>query len=125
MVGIGSEINCIDNTGILRGRCIKVYNGFFYKTTGGVCEVILITPTRGKVKDAFIKVQKKVYPFLIVGVNRNRRRPTGHYINYTYNKGVVLKDKEELLANRIMRPVCRELRQTKFSKILLVGRKSI
>jgi large subunit ribosomal protein L14 len=121
MVGVGTRVYSVDNSGIRYGRCIKVYNGFFAKTTGSLGEVILMAVKKGSVEAR----KKRVQLFLITGVNRNYRRLTGHYVNFNYNKGIVLSSKEEFIANRIYKPLCRELRGTKLAKALLVGRKCV
>jgi large subunit ribosomal protein L14 len=121
MVGVGTRVYSVDNSGIRYGRCIKVYNGFFAKTTGSLGEVILIAVKKGSVEAR----KKRVQLLLITGVNRNYRRSTGHYVNFNYNKGIMLSGKEDFVANRIYKPLCRELRGTKLAKALLVGRKCV
>ena len=67
MINVGTVLNVVDNTGILKARCIKVYGNkkTNYAKIGDIILVVVLTYTlkRGflldkKKKNVFLKVKK-------------------------------------------------------------------
>jgi len=107
-------LKCADNSGALEVQCI----GFVglgnrnYATIGDiiVCSVKKAEPHRqikkGDVVKAVVVRQKK--PF---------KRKDGTWIRFEENACVLIKDKKELIGNRIFGPIPREIKEKGFDKI--------
>ncbi|MEM8983991.1 MAG: 50S ribosomal protein L14 [Pseudomonadota bacterium] len=115
MIQMQSILNAADNSGARRLMCIKVLGGS-KRRYAGVGDIIKVS-----VKDAIPrgKVKKgEVYNAVVVRTRKGVRRPDGSLIRFDGNAAVLLNARHEPIGTRIFGPVTRELRTSKFMKII-------
>lgn len=115
MIQMQSILNAADNSGARRVMCIKVLGGS-KRRYAGVGDIIKVS-----VKDAIPrgKVKKgEVYNAVVVRTRKGVRRPDGSLIRFDGNAAVLLNARHEPIGTRIFGPVTRELRTSKFMKII-------
>ena len=110
-----SRVKVADNTGAKELLTIRVLGGS-KRRYAGLGDVIVAT-----VKDAIpggnVKKGEVVKAVIVRTVNETRR-PDGSYIKFDENAAVILKNDGDPRGTRIFGPVCRELRDRKFMKIV-------
>ncbi len=115
MIQTESIVNVADNSGARRVMCIKVLGGS-KRRYAGVGDIIKVTikdaMPRGKVKKG--EVMKAV----VVRTRKGVRRPDGSLIRFDSNAVVLLNNQLQPIGTRIFGPVTRELRTSKFMKIV-------
>ncbi|WDV45414.1 50S ribosomal protein L14 [Clostridiaceae bacterium M8S5] len=115
MIQAETRLKVADNSGAKELLCIKVLGGSRrkYATVGDiiVCSVKNATPG-GVVKKG--EVVKAVIVRTVNPIKRN----DGSYINFDENAAVIIKEDKTPVGTRIFGPVCRELRQRSFMKII-------
>ena len=110
-----SRLKVADNTGAKELLTIRVLGGS-KRRYAGLGDTIVAT-----VKDAIPggNVKKgEVVKAVIVRTVKETRRPDGSYIKFDENAAVILKNDGDPRGTRIFGPVCRELRDRKFMKIV-------
>ena len=110
-----SRVKVADNTGAKELLTIRVLGGSG-RRYAGLGDVIVAT-----VKDAIPGGNVKkgdVVKAVIVRVIKQTRRSDGSYIKFDENAAVILKADGDPRGTRISGPVGRELRDTKFMKII-------
>jgi len=110
-----SVVDVADNSGARRILCIRVLGGT-KRRYARIGDVIV-----GSVKEANAggKVARgDVVKAVIVRTKKETRRADGSYIRFDTNSAVVLDNQGEPIGTRIFGPVARELRATKFMKII-------
>src|SRR6056297_188693 len=115
MIQMQTVLTVADNSGARRVQCIKVLGGS-KRRYAGVGDVIKVS-----VKDAIPrgKVKKgEVYNAVVVRTRKGVRRPDGSLIRFDGNAAVLLNAKLEPIGTRIFGPVTRELRTSRFMKII-------
>jgi len=115
MIQMQSVLDIADNSGARRVMCIKVLGGSHrrYAHIGDVIKVsIKEAIPRGKVKKG------DVMNAVVVRTAKGVRRPDGSSIKFDGNAAVLLNNALEPIGTRIFGPVTRELRTTKFMKIV-------
>ncbi|MEM7279209.1 MAG: 50S ribosomal protein L14 [Pseudomonadota bacterium] len=115
MIQMQSILNAADNSGARRVMCIKVLGGS-KRRYAGVGDIIKVS-----VKDAIPrgKVKKgEVYNAVVVRTRKGVRRADGSLIRFDGNAAVLLNARHEPIGTRIFGPVTRELRNSKFMKII-------
>ena len=115
MIQMQSVLDAADNSGARRVQCIKVLGGS-KRRYAGVGDVIKVS-----VKDAIPrgKVKKgEVYNAVVVRTRKGVRRKDGSLIRFDGNAAVLLNARLEPIGTRIFGPVTRELRSSKFMKII-------
>ncbi|NNF15223.1 MAG: 50S ribosomal protein L14 [Gammaproteobacteria bacterium] len=115
MIQMQTILNAADNSGARRLMCIKVLGGS-KRRYAGVGDVIKVS-----VKDAIPrgKVKKgEIYNAVVVRTRKGVRRPDGQLIRFDGNAAVLLNARLEPIGTRIFGPVTRELRGSKFMKIV-------
>lgn len=115
MIQMQSVLNAADNSGARRLMCIKVLGGSKrrYARIGDVIKVsIKDAIPRGRVKKG------EVYNAVVVRTRKGVRRPDGSLIRFDGNAAVLLNAKLEPVGTRIFGPVTRELRTSRFMKII-------
>ncbi len=115
MIQMQSILNAADNSGARRVMCIKVLGGS-KRRYAGVGDIIKVS-----VKDAIPrgKVKKgEVYNAVVVRTRKGVRRSDGSLIRFDGNAAVLLNARHEPIGTRIFGPVTRELRTSKFMKII-------
>ncbi len=115
MIQMQTILDAADNSGARRVQCIKVLGGS-KRRYAGVGDVIKVS-----VKDAIPrgKVKKgEVYNAVVVRTRKGVRRKDGSLIRFDGNAAVLLNARLEPIGTRIFGPVTRELRTTRFMKII-------
>lgn len=115
MIQMQSILSAADNSGARRVMCIKVLGGS-KRRYAGVGDIIKVS-----IKDAIPrgKVKKgEVYNAVVVRTRKGVRRPDGSLIRFDGNAAVLLNARHEPIGTRIFGPVTRELRTSKFMKII-------
>ena len=115
MIEMQTVLDAADNSGARRVQCIKVLGGS-KRRYAGVGDVIKVS-----VKDAIPrgKVKKgEVYNAVVVRTRKGVRRKDGSLIRFDGNAAVLLNARLEPIGTRIFGPVTRELRTSKFMKII-------
>lgn len=110
-----SRLKVADNTGAKEVLCIRVL-GSSNKKYGRVGDVIIFT-----VKDAIPKSpfpKGSVGKGVIVRTRNKIRRPDGSYLRFDDNAVVIIDDEGNPKGTRIFGPVCRELREKGYLKII-------
>ncbi len=115
MIQQESRLIVADNSGAKEVLVIRVLGGT-KKRYARIGDKIIVTVKHalpaGNVKKG--QVSKAV----IVRTKKETRRADGSYIRFDDNACVLLSATEELRGTRIFGPVARELRETKFTKIV-------
>ena len=116
MIQMQSMLEAADNSGARSVMCIKVLGGS-HRRYAHIGDIIKITVKeaipRGKVKKG------DVLKAVVVRTRKGVRRPDGSVIRFDRNACVLLNDtSEQPIGTRIFGPVTRELRTTKFMKIV-------
>lgn len=115
MIQQESRLKVADNSGAKEILCIKVLGGS-KRRVAGVGDIIVAT-----VKDAIpgAAVKKgEVVKCVIVRTAKERRRSDGSYIRFDENAAVLINENREPRGTRIFGPVGRELRDSKFMRIV-------
>ena len=115
MIQMQTNLDVADNSGARRVQCIKVLGGSKRKYAS-VGDVIVVSVKeaipRGRVKKG--DVRKAV----VVRTSKEVRREDGTAIRFDSNAAVILNNSGEPIGTRIFGPVTRELRTSKFMKIV-------
>ncbi len=115
MIQMQTVLDAADNSGARRVQCIKVLGGS-KRRYAGVGDVIKVS-----IKDAIPrgKVKKgEVYNAVVVRTRKGVRRKDGSVIRFDGNAAVLLNARLEPIGTRIFGPVTRELRTSRFMKII-------
>ncbi len=115
MIQMQTVLDAADNSGARRVQCIKVLGGS-KRRYAGVGDVIKVS-----VKDAIPrgKVKKgEIYNAVVVRTRKGVRRQDGSLIRFDGNAAVLLNARLEPIGTRIFGPVTRELRTSRFMKII-------
>ena len=115
MIQVQTTLDVADNSGARRVQCIKVLGGS-KRRYAGVGDVIKVSIKeaipRGKVKKG------EVMDAVVVRTRKGVRRSDGSVIRFDSNAVVLLNNQAQPVGTRIFGPVTRELRATKFMKIV-------
>jgi large subunit ribosomal protein L14 len=115
MIQTETVLNAADNSGARRLMCIKVLGGSKrrYAKIGDIIKVTIKDAIpRGRVKKG------EVYNAVVVRTRHGLRRPDGSAIRFDGNAAVLLNNRLEPIGTRIFGPVTRELRTSRFMKII-------
>ncbi len=115
MIQQESRLKVADNSGAKEILVIKVLGGS-RRRYASIGDVVVAT-----VKDALpgAGVKKgEVVKCVVVRVKKEKRRPDGSYIRFDENAAVLINDQKQPRGTRIFGPVGRELRDTKFMRIV-------
>jgi large subunit ribosomal protein L14 len=115
MIQTQTVLTAADNSGARRMMCIKVLGGS-KRRYAGIGDIIKVT-----VKDAIPRGRVKkgeVYNAVVVRTRKGLRRPDGSAIRFDGNAAVLLNQRLEPIGTRIFGPVTRELRTSRFMKII-------
>lgn len=115
MIQMQSVLNAADNSGARRLMCIKVLGGSKrrYANVGDIIKVsVKDAIPRGKVKKG------EIYNAVVVRTRKGVRRADGSLIRFDGNAAVLLNNRLEPIGTRIFGPVTRELRTSRFMKII-------
>ncbi len=115
MIQMQTVLEAADNSGARRIQCIKVLGGS-KRRYAGVGDIIKVS-----IKDAIPrgKVKKgEVYNAVVVRTRKGVRRKDGSLIRFDGNAAFLLNARLEPIGTRIFGPVTRELRTSRFMKII-------
>lgn len=115
MIQSETVLSAADNSGARRILCIKVLGGS-RRRYARIGDVIKVT-----VKDAIPRGRVKkgeIYNAVVVRTRHGVRRPDGSTIRFDSNAAVLLNARMEPIGTRIFGPVTRELRTSRFMKII-------
>ena len=115
MIQQETRLRVADNSGAREVLVIKVLGGT-RRRYASIGDVFI-----GTVKDAIpgAAVKKgEVVRCVVVRVAKEKRRPDGSYIKFDENAAVLIKEDLTPRGTRIFGPVCRELRDKKFMRII-------
>ena len=115
MIRPQTRLKVADNTGAKEVMCIRVL-GASNKLYGKVGDIIVFT-----VKDAIPNspIPKGTVGKGVIVRTRNRiRRPDGSYVRFDDNAVVIIDEDGNPKGTRIFGPVCRELRERGYLKII-------
>jgi large subunit ribosomal protein L14 len=115
MIQMQTVLNVADNSGAKKIMCIMPYGGSVGRTAG-VGDIIVASvkeaAPEGKVKKG------EVIKAVIVRTRKAVRRKDGTYIRFDQNAAVIIDEQGEPLGTRVFGPICRELREKRFMKIV-------
>lgn len=115
MIQTQTVLSAADNSGARRMMCIKVLGGS-KRRYARIGDIIKVT-----VKDAIPRGRVKkgeIYNAVVVRTRKGLRRPDGSAIRFDGNAAVLLNQRMEPIGTRIFGPVTRELRTSRFMKII-------
>ncbi len=115
MIQAQTVLSAADNSGARRMMCIKVLGGS-KRRYARIGDIIKVT-----VKDAIPRGRVKkgeIYNAVVVRTRKGLRRPDGSAIRFDGNAAVLLNQRMEPIGTRIFGPVTRELRTSRFMKII-------
>ena len=115
MIQSETVLTAADNSGARRVMCIKVLGGS-KRRYARIGDIIKVT-----VKDAIPRGRVKkgeIYNAVVVRTRKGVRRSDGSTIRFDGNAAVLLNARLEPIGTRIFGPVTRELRTSRFMKII-------
>ena len=113
MIQKGTKVVIVDNTGAKIGRCIDVLGGGSVASVGNLIKISVIKADSSK------EVKKgEVYTAVVVGTKKEVGRKNGEYIAFSMNCAVIVKEDRTMKGNRILAPVCKELKSAGFKDII-------
>ena len=115
MIQQESRLKVADNSGAKEVLCIRVLGGSRrrYASIGDV----FIATVKEAIPGAAVK-KGDVVRCVVVRTSKEKRRPDGSYIKFDENAAVLINDQLQPRGTRIFGPVGRELRDTKFMRII-------
>ncbi len=115
MIQQESRLKVADNSGAREVLCIRVLGGSGrrYASVGDV----FIGTVKNAIPSSNVK-KGEVVRCVVVRTTKERRRPDGSYIKFDENACVIIKPDGGPRGTRIFGPVARELRDSKFMKIV-------
>ena len=117
---MGTVIDIVDNSGARRMKVIQALGGR-PRRPGGIGDLVVgsVLETRhaeGKVRKGDVRRA------LIIRTKKGLARPNGHRIKFLQNAAVVLDENQNPAFTRVFGPVCAELRERGFAKVLSLAR---
>jgi len=115
MIQMQSVLLVADNSGARRITCIKPRGG----DVGRTADVgdIIVASVREAVPESKVK-KGQIVQAVIVRTKKAKRRNDGSYIRFDQNAAVLIDNLGEPVGTRVFGPVCRELREKRFMKIV-------
>ena len=115
MIQLRTVLDVADNSGAKKIQCIKVLGGSG-RRYARIGDIIVAAVKEADPRSAVKKGE--VRKAVVVRTRKEIRRPNGTYIKFDTNSAVLINDSREPLGTRIFGPVARELRATRFMRIL-------
>jgi len=115
MIQMQTVLDAADNSGARKVQCIKVLGGSRrrYAAIGDIIKVsVKDAIPRGRVKKG------EVYNAVVVRSRKGVRRTDGSVIRFDGNAAVLLNNQLTPVGTRVFGPVTRELRTTRFMRII-------
>ena len=120
MVHMGTILDVVDNSGARRLRVIKTLGGR-QRRAGGIGDIVVASVQETRHADGKVK-KGDVKKALIVRTKKGIARPNGHRIKFLQNAAVVLNENKDPAFTRVFGPVCSELRELGFAKVLSLAK---
>lgn len=116
MLYLGTVVNVVDNTGILKARCIKVY-GSTKKLHANIGDYILVVVLTYTLKRGLIVDDKKKNRFLkgnlhraiVLRTKNNFMRIYGFFLRFSDNAVILVNKRKLPLSKRIKGPLTYEI----------------
>ena len=119
-------LNVSDNSGAKTVKCIKVLGGFKRKIANiGDLIVVVISKLRNKARENSKVKKGDIFKAIIIKTKYAKIRPDGSFLKFDTNSVVLLNKQKKLLGNRIIGPIPRKIKKSKFSKIISVSSSTI
>lgn len=115
MIQQESRLKVADNSGAREVLCIRVLGGSGrrYASLGDV----FVGTVKNAIPAANVK-KGEVVRCVVVRTSKEKRRPDGSYVRFDENACVIVKPDGTPRGTRIFGPVARELRDSKFMRIV-------
>ena len=115
MIQMQTVLEVTDNSGAKKILCIQPRGG----GVGRIAHLgdVITASVKEATPESPIK-KGTVVKAVIVRTRKEQRRKDGTYIRFDNNAAVIINDQNEPLGTRVFGPVARELRETKFMKIV-------
>jgi len=127
MIYLKTKLYVFDNTGILLVRCIHVPE--VRKGCATLGTLVVVIPKKKQLKKAEEKIdlslKSKVFLGIICGVKKKIRRKAGYLISFEKNSVILLTKDYNLIARRIVGPVCHEVLKYHFMHEISALKKTI
>lgn len=121
MIQSGSFLNVIDNSGAKKLFCIKILNSGYKQRYGRIGCVVLASVKKVKFSKN-IKVKKgELHKALIIKTNNITFSKSINYRRYFENAAILLNKKNKLLGTRIFDKIPKQLKYSKYLKILTLS----
>jgi large subunit ribosomal protein L14 len=118
MIQSGTFLRAIDNSGAKNLECIKIVNSGYKQRYANIGSLILVSIKSLK-KNSISKVQKgELHRALIIRTKTKKFSYSFNYRNYFENSAVLLNKQNKLIGTRIFGSVPRELKYSKFLKLI-------
>ena len=115
MIYIGTLIKVIDNSGVRWVQCLKIL-GKSFKSRAKVGDILVVSSK--KVLPGKSLKKGEIFKAVVVRTKFKIYRYGGIFLSFDSSAVVLLNNRSLLLGTRILGPVCLELRQKNFLKIL-------
>jgi large subunit ribosomal protein L14 len=115
MIQPQTYLRVADNTGAREIMCIRVLRGAKQKAAG--IGDIIIAVVKDATPNMLIK-KSDIVRAVIVRTKKNVRRQNGTSIRFDENAAVIINKELNPRGTRVFGPIARELRDTKFMKII-------
>ncbi len=121
MVRVGSYVDCVDNTGILKLKCICIEGNKKEGEPGDkiVCVVKAVDEKHKLTGD------RKIFKCVILGRRKLVNRRDGSSLKFNKNVVVMLGSRDEPMGSRAKSAVFRELRSRGYFRIVSMGMKLV
>jgi len=119
MIQTETILKVADNSGAKTVQCIKVLGGTRHRYAK-IGDIIVVTVKSAEPRKPVSK--HDIVKAVVVRQKKSFRRTDGSYIRFDDNAVVILGTEKEPKGGRIFGPVCRELRDKGFDKIISLAK---
>ena len=110
-----SRLKIVDNSGATEALVIRCMGGSFRKSSN-IGDIVICTVKKclpnGEIKKG------KIVRVLIVRTKKGLLRKNGEKLKFNTNAGILIRDDLSPVGTRIFGPICREIREKGYSKII-------
>ena len=115
MIQMETYLDCADNSGAKKIKCIRVLGGT-RKRYASIGDIIMAS-VKEAIPNATVKKKEKVKA-VVVRTRKEIRRKDGTYVRFDNNAAVIIDKDKNPRGTRIFGPIARELRDKDFMKII-------
>lgn len=122
MIQQQTVLKIVDNSGAKKVRCIKKFADF-KQTDVKLGDIVLISVLnlRNKSKKTSKVKKGSVLKALIIQTRRKKQKKDGSTFFYKENIGCLINKRGKPLATRILKPISKELRKSKFMRFINIA----